>query len=197
MQGWDKKAKQTLEGLLTRGDLQSGDERIAKSLLDRYADHETAFFTSKQRGLIEDLRARYEDGAIPKENGRYVGALVNLLEQGIPNDHDVEIINSLLNWGGRAAARPFSAGQKKLAKDLCSKYVGHAAQKIIYDKLQNMLEQDLIHERSIPFVNSILDQFFEKKFWTEIQTEHAEKIANYGFDPDDEEQMVDREPKSE
>lgn len=174
MLGLDKDALEKLRDLERRDDLSETHGTIVSSMLEAYADPSWHFFTSAQRNLIGSIHDYYL--APPDRKDRETLAFMDSAADD-PNISEYERgrIASILGQRGRVPKRfsPYEAAfLKRLRKDLEER----ARQQDVRQRLEAALDGGEVRRGAEDFCRSIIAQFDERRRWSPIQMEHAEKI---------------------
>lgn len=183
MLGLDKKAVDKLRALRKSEDLSDGHRRIVAEMLEKYADPAWHFFTSAQRRLVDDI---YETYLEPPDRKDIL--LLELMDEHLedPNcsDYEKERILGILSRNGRAPKK-FPPWDMKFLKELGKSLVERVRQAKVRAELESALEEGRVRPGSEDFCRSIISQFDERRRWSPIQMEHAEKILAGNLDPGD------------
>jgi hypothetical protein len=183
MLGLDKKALRKLEKLegLPEGHVGGRHSTILASLGEWYRNPEFRFFTSSQRRMVDEIHSIYMDPPSRKEN-----ILLDLAEENakdeLASESEKEITLSILGRHGRNI-RAFSKKELAFIKGLSKKIVERQKQKKVREELEGAADRGEIRSGAESFCRSIIRQFDERKQWTAIQMEHAEKILAGNEDP--------------
>lgn len=187
MIGLDKKSLRKLEKLegLADGVVSERDRQILINLGEWYRNPEFRFYTSAQRRMLDDLETRYLTPPTRKEL-LFLEAAEASTEDEYSSDMDKEIGLSIFGRNGKNI-KAFSDKEIKFFTKLLKNLAERRRQKEVRDLLEKAVEAGEVRFGSERFCESIIRQFDERKSWSPIQMEHAEKILAGNTDPDDDE----------
>jgi len=181
--GLDVKALRKLELLEGREDLSDNHRTIVTNLRNWYTDPAKHFFTSSQRRMIKNMHAIYIK---PLTRAERLDAEIAQEAADHPFITDSERETCLSILGNRGAnPRAWSPKQAKFLRDLSRRIAERTRQKKVRDDLEAALQANEVRPRAIPFCESIIAKFDERRQWTPVQMEHAEKILAGNEDPTD------------
>lgn len=181
MLGLDKKAVEKLNELRARDDLSERDRELVSSMIGAYSNPEWHFFTSAQRKLIGTLHDTYCQP--PDRKDRQVLEFMDAaIEDPNISGYERDRINSILSAKGRVPKK-FSPYDDKFLRKLRASLEERARQQEVRNRLQEMLDAGEVRRGAEEFCESIIAQFDERRQWSAIQMEHAEKIVAGNRDP--------------
>jgi hypothetical protein len=185
MIGLDKKALRLLEELeaLDASILSEFHANVIKSMRERYLNPETTFFTSAQRNLIRDIHTIYLKPLSTSDKVELEAAKA-ISHHPLATDREKEISLSILGQSGDNP-RTWSPKQRAFVRGVARGLRERERQRRVRDDLELALNNNEIHEKAQPFCRSIIEKFDERKQWSVVQMEHAEKILSGNVDPED------------
>jgi hypothetical protein len=187
MLGLDKKSLRKLERMLRLpdGQLSEAHQRILSSMDEWYKNPQFKFFTSSQRRMIDDVATIYLEPPTRKEL-LFLESMDLATTDEYANDREKEIGLSILGRNGRNI-KAFTKKELKFFREMLDRLKERRRQKEVRDRLEAALDAGEVRLGSENFCGSIIRQFDERKQWSPIQMEHAEKILAGNEDPEDEE----------
>lgn len=183
MLGLDKKAIEKLKKLRDLGTLSEPHLRLVLSMLEKYADPEWHFFTSEQRNLVDEIASLYLEPPDRRELAT-LKAMDEAIEGPNTNDYEKRRLREILEKNGRRPAA-FAPWEEKYVKDISGELKDRARQAAVMERLKVALDNGDVREGSEEFCRSIISQFEDRRRWSKIQMEHAEKILAGNADPGD------------
>ncbi len=183
MIGLDKRAVEKLRKLRDLGTLSEPHLRLVLSMLEKYADPEWHFFTSAQRNMIDDINAIYLEP--PSRKDLEMLAFMDVaIESENTSDYEKGRLRDILERNGRVPKK-FAPWETKYVKEMGGSLKDRARQAAVMERLRSALDAGDVREGSEEFCRSIISQFEERRRWSPIQMEHAEKILAGNADPGD------------
>jgi hypothetical protein len=182
MLGLDKKAVEKLRKLRELEALSEAHRAIVSSMLEKYSDPDWHFFTSAQRRLVDDIAEIYLEPPSARDM-ETLRAMDEAAEDENASPYERNRVLEILAKNGRAP-RAFSKWDEKFVKDLLRDLRTRARQAGVRAALEVALDEGRVRPGSEEFCRSIIRQFDDRRRWSPIQMEHAEKILAGNADPE-------------
>jgi hypothetical protein len=185
MLGLDKKCIEMLRRLRDMDAMSEPHRILVMDMLEKYSDPTWHFFTSSQRRLIKDLHAMYAEP--PSRADRELLAGMDEALCG-PNTSEYERgkLQELFDRHGRNP-KMFPPWGLQMVKDLFRDLKTRGKQADVRRRLEEALDAGQVRLGAEDFCRSIIQQFDERRRWSPVQMEHAEKILRHNEDPGDDE----------